>query len=141
MIDIKKLQAIAQPSSEKEIEGERYWEENEDWIFKSQEIALCLRYYLRTTGMTQKELAEQMQVSPAYVGKLLKGTENLTLKTISSLERIIGNQLISVHHPYLCKRTISITEASEEKQGYSIKVPVYSPIQFRVCTQDKVIDA
>ena len=33
----------------------------------SQEIALCLHYYLRKTGLTQKELADKMGVSAVYV--------------------------------------------------------------------------
>ena len=50
--------------------------------------------------MSQKDLAEQMGVSPVYVGKLLKGGENLTIETICKLQRVIGEQLINVIKPY-----------------------------------------
>ena len=50
--------------------------------------------------MSQKDLAKQMGVSPVYVGKLLKGGENLTIETICKLQRVIGEQLINVIKPY-----------------------------------------
>ena len=73
---------------------------NREWLRISQDIALALHYYLRSMGITQKELAEKMQVSPTYVGKLLKGKENLTLETICNIQKVIGRTLISVSQPY-----------------------------------------
>lgn len=56
----------------------------------SQDIALSIHRHLRISGMTQKEFAEKMGVSPAYVGKLLKGQENLTLETIWKIQQLLG---------------------------------------------------
>ena len=50
--NLEKLANIAKPQSEKEKEQARYRKENRDWLRMSQEIALCLHYYLRKAGLT-----------------------------------------------------------------------------------------
>ena len=98
--NLDKLAEMAQPRSEKALNMARRRKENRDWLRMSQEIALSLHYYLRKTKMTQKELAEKMGVSPTYVGKLLKGQENLTLETICNLQMVTGRELVSVFRSY-----------------------------------------
>ena len=66
--------------------------ENREWLSLSQEIALAIHYYIRKAGLTQKELAEDLNVSPAYVAKLLKGGENLTLETICKIQHVKVNK-------------------------------------------------
>lgn len=105
--DLEKLANIAKPQSEKEKEQARYRKENRDWLRMSQEIALCLHYYLRNAGLTQKELADKMGVSAAYVGKLLKGSENLTLETICKIQKVICENLITIAKPYISTTVIS----------------------------------
>ncbi|MCD8268479.1 MAG: helix-turn-helix domain-containing protein [Parabacteroides sp.] len=100
--NLDKLAEMAQPRSEEAQNMARIRKENKEWLRMSQEIALSLHYYLRKMKMTQKELAEKMGVSPAYVGKLLKGQENLTLETICNLQKVTGRELVSVCHPYEC---------------------------------------
>ena len=106
--NLEKLASIAKPQSEKEKEQARYRKENRDWLRMSQEIALCLHYYLRKAGLTQKELADKMGVSAVYVGKLLKGGENLTLETICKIQKVIGEDLVTIAKPYTCKMVISM---------------------------------
>lgn len=69
-------------------------------------IALAIRYHLRKEGITQRAFADMLDVSPAYIGKLLKGNENLTLETICRVQSAIGENLISIHRPYECKVSI-----------------------------------
>ena len=107
--NMKKLAEMAKPRSEGARERACYRKENRGWLRMSQEIALCLRYYLRESGMTQKDLADKMGVSAVYVGKLLKGGENLTLETIYKIQRTIGQDLISVVKPYICNMLVSIS--------------------------------
>lgn len=57
-------------------------------------IALRVLNRLEDLGMSQKELANKMNCSPQYVSKLLKGSENLTLETISKLEKSLGIDLV-----------------------------------------------
>ena len=94
--DIEKMRRIAQPVSEESRQEAEYHHENRDWLLKSAQIALAVRRELRNQGISQQELAERMKVSPQYVGKLLKGKDNLTLETIAKMEKALGCTLIRV---------------------------------------------
>jgi ribosome-binding protein aMBF1 (putative translation factor) len=75
-------------------EKARYRKDNRDWLNKSAAIAVSVLSTLRSRGLTQKDLAERMGVSPQQVNKIVKGQENLTLETISKLESILGIDII-----------------------------------------------
>ena len=105
--NLEKLASLAKPQNEKEKEQARFRKENRDWLRMSQEIALCLHYYLRNAGLTQKELADKMGVSAVYVGKLLKGGENLTLETICKIQNVICENIVTVAKPYVSTTVIS----------------------------------
>lgn len=86
----KKLDAIAKPRIEESLKRAKERKENREWMRMSQNIALGIHRHLRLTNTTQKEFADRMGVSPAYVGKLLKGRENLTLETIWKIQELLG---------------------------------------------------
>lgn len=87
----------AKPS--KWLEEAKWRIENEDWLDLSFEIALRVYTKLKEEGKTQAWLAEQMGCSAQYVGRLLKGQENLTLQTITKLESVMGINLIALASP------------------------------------------
>ena len=107
--NVDKLAEIAKPRSEEAKAKAQFRRENREWIRMSQDIALSVHYYLRKSGMSQKDLAERMAVSAAYVGKLLKGTENLTLETICKLQNAIDEELLSLTHPYVFKQILELS--------------------------------
>ena len=107
--NVDKLAEIAKPQSEEAKAKAHYRRENREWIRMSQDIALSVHYYLRKSGMSQKDLAEKMAVSAAYIGKLLKGNENLTLETICKLQNAIGEELLSLTHPYSFKQVLELS--------------------------------
>lgn len=107
--NVNKLAEMAKPRSEDAKKRAIDRKENREWLRMSQDIALCLHYYLRNAGMSQKELAEKMGVSAVYVNKLLKGGENLTLETICKIQKAIGEELISVAKPYITKNIVTFT--------------------------------
>ena len=94
--NLKKLQEVAKLASAQEKEEAKYREENRDWLLKSMQIALYLEHVLRIRGISKKQLAEMIDVTPAQVTKLLSGKENLGLKTISKIEKVLGVNLISI---------------------------------------------
>jgi DNA-binding Xre family transcriptional regulator len=73
---------------------------NQDWLKKSGAIALRVLTTLKEKNMSQKTLAEIMNVSPQQVNKIVKGSENLTLETITKLEQALDIQLINVVKNY-----------------------------------------
>ena len=105
-----KLTEIAVPRSEKAKSKAQFRKDNREWLSMSHEIALTLHYYLRTSGMTQKEFAEKLGVSAAYIGKVLKGNENLTLETICKLEKAIGAKFVTIETPYISHITIELPD-------------------------------
>ena len=110
--NLDKLRKKAQPRSE-EAKGRARWRrENREWLRMSQSIALQVLDYLHNAGLTQKELAERMGVSPAYIAKLVKGSENLSLETICKLHDALGIKLVYVAEPYSSPMTIVLQNTS-----------------------------
>ena len=72
----------------------KYRRENCEWLKMSAAIALGVLDALKAQNLSQKELAERMNISPQQISKIVKGQENLTLETISNLEVALGIQII-----------------------------------------------
>jgi ribosome-binding protein aMBF1 (putative translation factor) len=70
--------------------------ENRSWLKHSQKIALKVLTTLKEQGLSQKDLAERLQVSPQIINRWVKGQENFTLETIMKLEKALGIQLLSI---------------------------------------------
>lgn len=68
--------------------------ENKAWLRHSQRIAVKLLSYMKRENLTQNAMAERMNCTQQYVSKILRGTENLTLETLSKLEEAMQTQLI-----------------------------------------------
>lgn len=94
--NLNRLKEVAKQPSEKEREEAMFRDENRDWLLKSALIALEIHRYLRLNGMTQSKLAEKLGISSAMVTKLLSGKENLSLKTICGIERVINFELLKI---------------------------------------------
>ena len=84
--------ASGQPSDWKE--KAQYRRENREWLKKSAAIAVGVLDALKTQNLSQKDLAERMNISPQQISKIVKGEENLTLETISNLESALGIQIL-----------------------------------------------
>jgi transcriptional regulator with XRE-family HTH domain len=63
---------------------------------KSQAIALKILRHIRANGISQKDLAERLNVAPQQVNRWVKGGENFTLETISKIENALDIQLINI---------------------------------------------
>ncbi len=94
--NVEKLKQMSRPMTEEEKKGIDFRCENREWLAISERLALKLRRILRTEGISQNELAARMEVTPAQVTKILSGKENLGLKTISKIEKAVGQNLIEV---------------------------------------------
>ena len=73
------------------------WEiANEDWLNKSARIAIKILRTIRAKDITQLQLAELLNVSPRHVSKIVQGKENLTLETISKIEKVLNITLFDI---------------------------------------------
>lgn len=86
----EKLSKLASDTPSTWKEKARYRRENRAWLRKSATIAVKVMVALRAQGMSQKDLAEKMGISPQQINKIAKGHENLTLETITKLEDALG---------------------------------------------------
>mgnify|MGYP000035670675 CR=1 FL=1 len=59
---------------------------NKSWLRHSQRIAMIMLDRMEELGLTQKALADRMECSQQYISRVLKGTENLSIETISKIE-------------------------------------------------------
>ncbi len=75
----------------------KYRRDNREWLKKSAAIAVMVLDALKAQQLSQKDLAERMNISPQQINKIVKGQENLTLETISNMEIALGIQLIDAN--------------------------------------------
>lgn len=72
----------------------KYRRDNREWLKKSAAIAVRVLDALKTQQLSQKDLANRMNISPQQINKIVKGQENLTLETISNLELALSIKII-----------------------------------------------
>src|SRR5262245_21859692 len=75
-------------------EKAEYRVENHEWLRKSAIMAAKVLDALEAKGMTKAELADKLKVSRQRVNEIVKGRENLTLKTIAEMEAALNIILI-----------------------------------------------
>ena len=92
--DLRKLNEIAKAPNEVERAFEEDLSINGGVYRASKCIAMKVKRALRTKGMTQADLAQEMNVDAAAVSRYLNGKANLELKTIIRFEEILGLQII-----------------------------------------------
>ncbi|MNY08984.1 helix-turn-helix protein [compost metagenome] len=73
-------------------------EETRIFVRQYTDIVVRINQLLEKKGYTQKDLAEKMNKKPSEINKWLKGTHNLTLKTLAKLEAELGEPIISIAH-------------------------------------------
>lgn len=87
---------ISEKQDNQWIEAIDYIEANKDWLDKSAKIAIKVIRALRKINWSQKDLAIELGVSAQQVNKILKGRENLSLKSVSKIEKVLGIELLNV---------------------------------------------
>ena len=130
-INTERLQELAKPRNERAQRKTQERRENRAWVTYSQDIALALHYYMREKKLTQRDLAEEMGVSSVYVGKLLKGGENMTLETICKIQQIVGEQLINILKPYEMPYIIPLATPYDASQVVEFSQIYYKDIKPR----------
>ena len=83
---------------------------NEPWLDESFSIALQVIDAMEANGWSQKKLAEMSGVTPQRISKIIAGKENLTLKTIQDLNKVLN---IKIHLiPSALPGNVGILEAN-----------------------------
>ena len=69
---------------------------NKSWLRYSQQIAMMMLDRMEELGLTQKSIAERMGCSQQYISRILKGTENLSIETISKIEAALELEILEL---------------------------------------------
>lgn len=122
---LDKLNSIAREGADSIIDEAKFQKQNRQWIKNSRKIAILILSEIKRqkpkNGMSQKMLAEKMDVSPQYINKIVKGKENLTLETISRIEQALGIELFNVDLP---QSKVSVEPALEVHKCFASRVQV-----------------
>ncbi len=100
MADLNKLNRISKGKSNW-IDNAEKRQKNKDWLKNSKKIALKVLQTLRDKKMSQKNLAEIINVSPQQINKIVKGKENMTLETITKLENALDIRLLYFENKHI----------------------------------------
>ena len=80
-----------------EMQQDAKWrQENASWLRRSRRVAYAIMDYMQAGGLSRNDVAEKLGVSPQYVGRILSGKMNFTLKTISLIEERLGLELFCI---------------------------------------------
>jgi ribosome-binding protein aMBF1 (putative translation factor) len=92
----EKLAQFVSKEPSKWQEEAQFRADNRAGLKRSQAIALNILTRIDEMGISQKELAMKLNVSPQLVNKWVKGRENFGLETISKLEEALEMELLSI---------------------------------------------
>lgn len=96
MKNIDILNKLSEGNTSDWLEKAEWRRQNKSWLGNSAKIAIKVISELDRQGKTRKDLAKEMGVSPQNISKLLSGSANLGLETITRFEKILNINLIKV---------------------------------------------
>lgn len=64
------------------------------WVEKAKlDFSIALNRLFEKAGLSQKQLAEKLGTSPAYITKVFRGDANFTIETMTKLAHAVDGQL------------------------------------------------
>ncbi len=96
----------------------------EQFIDKNLQITQQIYAYLEARSWSQKDLAKALGKSEAEISKWLSGTHNLTLKSLTKLETILEQDIITT--PQMARHMYEQVRFVKVNVYASVNVPVYS---------------
>lgn len=93
----KKLEALVSKTPSKWIEESNKRFENKEGLRYSQQVAVRILRTLREKKLSQKDLANLLDVTPQTVNKWVKGSENFGFFTIAKIEKALDIKLMCIY--------------------------------------------
>lgn len=94
----EKFNALVSKEKTNTLDRNRMRIKNRARLRESQNIALKVLDKLEEPGWSQKRLAEELNVSPQRVNKIVKGKENLTLETQVELQKVLDIPILASYY-------------------------------------------
>src|SRR6478736_4507698 len=112
MTNKERFLALVSKEKTDTLERNRERIKNREVLRESQRIAIKVLARLDELNLSQKDLADKMNVSPQHVSKIVSGKENFTLETLIKLESILGIILFaSSYEEQLFQKIDTMTKA------------------------------
>ncbi|WP_171037972.1 helix-turn-helix transcriptional regulator [Dyadobacter luticola] len=96
---LEKLNALAPTTSIRFKERVEKRVARGEYLERSRVTAINILSALRQRKMTQKDLAELLNVTPQTVNQWVKGNENFTFETIGKIEKALGLGMFELTRP------------------------------------------
>jgi DNA-binding XRE family transcriptional regulator len=91
--------------------------ENHYWLKESKRIAFKILSKLKELGMTQKQLAEMMGVSPQQINKWVKGNEKFSLDTLLKLQEVLDVPILASYYEKNNKTAAELIDSFEVSEN------------------------
>lgn len=85
------------------------------FVRKYGDIVIRVNQLLREKGFTQRDLAGKLDKTPSEISKWLNGDHNFTLRSISKLEAILGEPILTVAKRQPAVFVLSVTNGSSQR--------------------------
>lgn len=86
----EKLKKLSSGTSLGWLDDANFVEDNSEMLEMTGRIALAIIKVMKMKGLTKKDLAKLLKISPQSVSKQLSGNANFTLETMAKYGRILG---------------------------------------------------
>jgi transcriptional regulator with XRE-family HTH domain len=116
----KKLEALVSKTPSKWIEESNKRFENKEGLKYSQQVAVRILRTLREKKISQKDLANLLEVTPQTVNKWVKGSENFGLFTLAKIEKALKIKLMHIYetNQSVLISTSNITKVSSQIHNF-----------------------
>ena len=71
--------------------------ENKSWLRYSRHIAMMMLDKMEELNINKEQLSELLGCTQQYISKVLKGQENLSLKTMIEIEQCLKIQIFNIN--------------------------------------------
>lgn len=92
--NLKKHQSSTESEWQKNVEWRM---KNKSWLCHSQHIAMMMLDKMEELNISQKQVSELLGCTRQYISKVLKGQENLSLKTMTKIEQCLKIQIFNIN--------------------------------------------
>lgn len=95
---VNKFKALISDNESSFVEESKVIVANEEWLLASAGVIFMLMDFMASQSpkMKKVQLAKELGVSAQYVGKLLRGEENLTLQTLTKIAHVMNLTLMEL---------------------------------------------
>lgn len=118
----EKMKKLSSGTSLGWLDDANFVEDNSEMLEMTGRIALAIIKVMKKKGLTKKELANLLKISPQSVSKQLSGNANFTLETMAKYGKILGIKF-EVTPTYQGKGVLDDAYSTESTFTFKEKTP------------------